>query len=105
MIAVRRPLAAFGAVWFTYFAAIGLFNPYAPLWFKDLGFSTIAIGVIASLQSWTRILAPYGWAWLGDHGGQRVRLMRWAAAICVLCACGLLWARGYAAVAVCTVLL
>ncbi|MFY9510044.1 MAG: MFS transporter [Rubrivivax sp.] len=99
------PFGAFSTVWFFYFAAIGMFNPYAPLWFKDLGFSTLAIGAIASLQSWTRIGAPYGWGWLGDHGGQRVQLIRWAAAACVLCAAGLLWARGYGAVATCTVLL
>lgn len=99
------PFTAFSTVWFFYFAAIGMFNPYAPLWFKDLGFSTLAIGAIASMQSWTRIVAPYGWGWLGDHGGQRVRLIRWASAACVLCAAGLLVARGYTAVAVFTVLL
>ena len=98
----RRVLAAFGTVWFCYFAAIGLFNPYAPLWFKELGFSTLAIGSIASLQAWTRILAPYGWGWLGDHTGQRVRLVRGACALALLAASGLLWARGYAAIAACT---
>ena len=62
---MKAPFVAFGAVWFCYFAAIGMFNPYAPLWFKDLGYSTLAIGGIVSLQSWTRVLAPYGWGWLG----------------------------------------
>lgn len=99
------PLRAFSAVWFCYFAAIGMFNPYAPLWFKDLGFSTLAIGSIASMQSWTRIVAPYGWGWLGDHSGQRVRLLRGAAGVALLAAAGLLFVRGYAAVSVCTVLL
>jgi PPP family 3-phenylpropionic acid transporter len=98
-------LRPFGAVWFFYFAAIGSFNPFAPLWFKELGFSTLAIGSIASLQAWTRIIAPYGWGWLGDHTGQRVRLMRLAALGSLLAACGLLWARGYGAVALCTALL
>ena len=97
-------LVPFGAVWFTYFAAIGLFNPYAPLWFKELGFSTLAIGTIASLQSWTRVLVPYGWGWLGDRGGQRVRLVRWAAFGALLCALALLATRGYAAVALATML-
>ena len=99
------PFGAFSAVWFFYFAAIGMFNPYAPLWFKDLGFSTLAIGAIASMQAWTRILAPYGWGWLGDHGGRRIWLVRWASAACVVAAAGLLLARGYTAVAVCVVLL
>ncbi len=101
----RTSLRAFGAVWFFYFAAIGSFNPFAPLWFKELGFSTLAIGSIASLQAWTRIIAPYAWGWLGDHSGQRVRLMRLAALASLLAACGLLWARGYGAVALFTALL
>lgn len=99
------PFAAFAAVWCTYFATIGTFNPYAPLWFKELGFSTIAIGAIASLQSWTRVLAPYGWGWLGDHGGQRVRLVRTAAALALVSAAGLLFVRDYAWVAAVTALL
>jgi PPP family 3-phenylpropionic acid transporter len=103
--APAAPLAAFGLVWFAYFATVGVFNPYAPLWFKDLGFSTLAIGAIASLQSWTRIIAPYGWGWLGDRRGRRVVLLRWACAGCVLAAAGLLWVRGYTAVAACTALL
>ena len=98
-------LGVFGALWFCYFAAIGSFNPFAPLWFKELGFSTLAIGSLASLQSWTRVVAPYGWGWLGDHGGHRVRVVQWAAGLSLLAATGLLWARGYTAVAVCTALL
>ena len=105
MTAARAPWAAFSAVWFAYFAGVGLFNPYAPLWFKDLGFSTLAIGAIASMQSWTRIVAPYGWGWLGDHGGRRVWLIRWACAAAVLASAALLFARGYTAVALCTVML
>ena len=42
----QRPLRAFAGLWLAYFATIGLFNPYAPLWFKDLGFSTVVIGGI-----------------------------------------------------------
>jgi PPP family 3-phenylpropionic acid transporter len=103
--AARPTLAAFGAIWFCYFASIGAYNPYAPLWFRELGFSTLAIGAIASTQSWTRVVAPYAWGWFGDHGGQRVRLVRLAALASMLAAAGLLWARGYGAVVVVTVLL
>jgi PPP family 3-phenylpropionic acid transporter len=66
-----------------------LFNPYAPLWFQALGMSTLAIGAIASLQSWTRLLAPYAWSWAADHSGARVALIRLAAAGCLLGALGL----------------
>jgi MFS transporter, PPP family, 3-phenylpropionic acid transporter len=98
-------LAPYGLVWFTYFANVGLFNPYSPLWFKELGFSTLAIGALSSLQAWTRVFAPYGWGWLGDHGGRRVHLLRLAALGSVLAACGLLIARGYGAVALCVAFL
>lgn len=83
-------LKRFAAVTFFYFGAIGLFNPYAPLWFQSLGFSTLVIGAIASLQSWTRVLAPYAWSWAGDHGGRRVELMRLAALGALLSSLGLL---------------
>ena len=102
---VAPPFAAFAALYFCYFASIGTFNPYAPLWFKELGYSTLAIGAIASLQSWSRVLAPYAWSWFGDHGGQRTRLIRAAAAASLVCATGLLWARGHGAVAACTLML
>ena len=104
-LAPLPPLAAFGAVWFCYFASIGIFNPYAPLWFKDLGFSTLAIGTIASLQSGTRVVAPYAWGWLADHGGRRVRLVQLAALGSLLAALSLLVVRGYEAVALAAVLL
>src|SRR3954447_23761815 len=74
----RRALIAFGAVSFTYFAYAGLFSTYAPLWYQSLGFSTLAIGVIASVQSATRVLSPYAWAWIADHTGRRAELLRTA---------------------------
>jgi PPP family 3-phenylpropionic acid transporter len=102
---MKRRLAAFSAVWFAYFAAIGLFNPYAPLWFKELGFSTLAIGALASMQSWTRVIAPYVWGWLGDHSGRREELVRLAALAAVAAAGVLTFAHSDAAVTLCVLLL
>ena len=101
-------LVPFGALSFTYFASIGLFNPYAPLWFQSLGFSTLAIGVIASLQSWTRVVVPYAWSWLGDHWGQgtrRVELLRIATALMLVASLGLLVFTDMVAVALVVVLI
>jgi PPP family 3-phenylpropionic acid transporter len=98
-------LKRFAALSFVYFSTIGLFNPYAPLWFQSLGLSTLAIGAVASLQAWTRVLAPYGWSWAGDHGGRRVELIRLAALGCLLAALGLLGVEGAAAVSLMTMLL
>ena len=102
---MTAPLLRYAALSFTYFAAIGLFNPYAPLWFQSLGYSTLVIGTIAALQSWTRVLGPYAWGWFGDHSGRRVELIRIAAAGSVLAAAGLLGVREAVPVALVTALL
>ncbi len=102
---MKSPLAAYGALSATYFAAVGLFNPYAPLWFQSLGYSTLLIGALASLQSWTRVFAPYAWGWLGDHRGRRVGLIRLACAGALASAMGLLGVRDAFAVAVVTAML
>jgi PPP family 3-phenylpropionic acid transporter len=75
----RSTLGASALLSCAYFAAIGAFNPYAPLWFKELGLSVFAIGVLVSLQSWTRLFAPYAWGALADRSGQRVWIIRVAA--------------------------
>lgn len=99
------PLPAFALLSFSYFAAIGLFNPYAPLWFQELGFTTWAIGGIAALQSCTRIIGPYAWGWLGDHSGRRVALIRLACTGCLLSGVSLMLVESLWPVAAVTALL
>ncbi len=88
--AATAVLVRFGTLSFFYFAAIGLFNPYAPLWFQSLGYSTLLIGAISALQSVTRLFAPYAWSWSGDHSGRRTELIRLAALGALLSALALL---------------
>jgi len=99
---MRGPLPAFAALSFCYFAAIGLFNPYAPLWFQSLGYSTVLIGGLSALQSWTRIFAPYAWCWFGDHSGRRVELIRLSAFGTLCAAAGLMGVEQALPVAVVT---
>ena len=101
----RSVLVRFGTLSFFYFAAIGLFNPYAPLWFQSLGFSTLLIGGIAALQSWTRVFAPYAWSWSGDHSGRRAELIRIAAFGSLLAALGLMGVEAALPVAAVTLLM
>jgi len=81
----RRQLWPFAALSASYFAHIGFFNPYLPLWLKDLGHGLLAISLLTAVQSATRLVAPYGWGWLSDHTGERVRLLRYGAvaALCI----------------------
>ena len=98
-------LVQFATLSFAYFAALGLFAPYASLWFSALGFSTIAIGVISALQSCSRLVAPYAWSWAGDHSGRRVELIRIATLGCMVSALGLLGVKAAVPVALMTGLL
>jgi PPP family 3-phenylpropionic acid transporter len=93
MTVPRRQLVPFAALSATYFAHIGFFNPYLPLWLKDLGFSLFAISLLTSVQSATRLFAPYAWGWLSDHSGERVKLLRYGAAVALLASLGL-WVEG-----------
>lgn len=85
----RRQLVPFAALSATYFAHIGFFNPYLPLWLKDLGLPIVVISLLTSVQSFTRVFAPYAWGALSDHTGERVRLLRISAAVALLSSVGL----------------
>nr|WP_315262729.1 MFS transporter [uncultured Limnohabitans sp.] len=86
----RFQLFPFAALSASYFAHIGFFNPYLPLWLKDLGFSITIIGLLTAVQAATRVLAPYGWGWLSDYTGERVKLLRFCAGAALTCSAGLL---------------
>lgn len=84
-----KKLAPFAALSASYFAHIGFFNPYLSLWLKDLGYGLFAIGLLTSVQSGTRLVAPYVWGWVSDHTGERVRLLRYSALAALLLSIGL----------------
>ncbi len=93
MPASRRQLVPFAALSASYFAHIGFFNPYLPLWLKDLGLGLVAISLLTAVQSATRLVAPYAWGWLSDHTGERVKLLRYGASAALVISCGL-WIPG-----------
>ena len=101
----RGTLFAFSTVSFAYFSYAGLFGTYAPLWFQHLGFGTLAIGALASLQSSTRLFSPYAWGWLADHTGRRTQLLRLAVALALVCALGFFASSNHGWIAVVTVAL
>ncbi|MES2422945.1 MAG: MFS transporter [Pseudomonadota bacterium] len=89
-VATGRPLLPFALLSASYFAHIGFFNPYLPLWLKELGFGIVAISLLTSVQAATRMFAPYGWGALSDHTGERVKLLRYGATVALLVST-LLW--------------
>ncbi len=92
-LAGPRQLVPFAALSATYFAHIGFFNPYLPLWLKSLGLPITVISLLASVQSLTRVFAPYAWGALSDHTGERVKLLRFSALVALAASAGL-WIPG-----------
>lgn len=88
-----RQLVPFAALSATYFAHIGFFNPYLPLWLKAQGLPVLAISLLVAVQSFTRVFAPYAWGALSDRTGERVKLLRISAAVALVASAGL-WVEG-----------
>jgi PPP family 3-phenylpropionic acid transporter len=91
---VGRQVLPFAALSATYFAHIGFFNPYLPLWLQHLGLPIVVISLLTSVQSFTRLFAPYLWGVLSDHSGERVRLLRYSAFAALVASAGLWWNGG-----------
>ncbi|GAB3770441.1 major facilitator superfamily domain-containing protein 6 [Ramlibacter monticola] len=89
-----RQLVPFAALSASYFAHIGFFNPYLPLWLKAQGLPITVISLLASVQSLTRVFAPYAWGALSDRTGERVKLLRLSATIALVASLGLWWPGG-----------
>jgi MFS transporter, PPP family, 3-phenylpropionic acid transporter len=96
----RFALWPFAVLSASYFAHIGFFNPYLPLWLQDQGLGLLAISLMTSMQSATRLFAPLAWGWLSDHTGDRVRLLRWCAMAALGISAGLWLDLGAVGVAV-----
>jgi PPP family 3-phenylpropionic acid transporter len=94
--AQRRHLIPFAALSASYFAHIGFFNPYLPLWLKDMGLGLVAISLLTSIQAATRLFAPYAWGALSDHTGERVKLLRLGASVALVASLGLWFDFGVA---------
>ena len=71
------PKAAIGRFYFAYFAGLGVFIPFWPLYLSQLGYSPSAIGQLMAVTLLTKIVAPNVWGWLADRLGQRMGLVRW----------------------------
>ncbi len=98
--APRAGVLPFAAISLCYFGFAGLFGTYAPLWYQSLGYSTFAIGALTSMQSATRLFAPYAWGWSADHSGRREPLLRLAIGGALVASLGFFFVRDYAWIAV-----
>lgn len=80
--------------YFAYFAALGIFLPFWPLYLKDGGFDPAAIGFLMGLFGLTKLVGPPVVGWLSDHLGRPMRWVRWATLLSLLAFCGVFAVQG-----------
>lgn len=65
--------------YFCYFAAIGVFLPYWPVYLHNIkGFSAAQIGELMAAYMLTKVVAPFIWGWVTDLSSSRIRMIRLA---------------------------
>lgn len=95
---MNNPIPYFRLSFFylTYFAALGVFVPYWTVYLHSAkGFSPIHIGELMAVFMASKVVAPFLWGWLADHTGQRLRIIRLASLLAVVCFSGVYWGQGY----------
>lgn len=87
MIAAPPQAVTFALSFFAYYAYVGMFAPYASLYFANKGMSGVQIGILMSMMQVTRIFGPNLWGWIADQRGQRVLVLRYTAFAGLLTLC------------------
>jgi len=70
--------------YFAYFAALGIFLPFWPLYLKGEGFDPAVIGFLMGLFGLTKLAGPPLVGWLADHFGHPMRWVRLASLLALL---------------------
>lgn len=84
-----RQALQFSLFFFAYYGYIGVFSPYATLYFADKGLAAPQIALLMSLIQVLRIFGPAAWGWIADHTQKRARVLQVAALASALLFCGL----------------
>ena len=85
----------FALFFFAYYGYVGVFSPYASLYFADKGIGAAQIGVLMSLMQVMRIFGPNLWGWVADHTSQRVLVLRATSVAAALVFCGMFWGQTF----------
>jgi PPP family 3-phenylpropionic acid transporter len=79
------PLVRLAGFYFFYFAALGTFLPYWPLYLRDNGLGAEQIGWVMSILPATKLVSPAIWGWLADRTGANLAIIRHATLAGLLC--------------------
>jgi PPP family 3-phenylpropionic acid transporter len=85
----------FALFFFAYYGFVGVFSPYATLYFADKGMLAAEIGVLMSLTQVMRIFGPNLWGWVADHSGRRLLVLRLTALAALLSFSGIFFGQTF----------
>lgn len=85
----------FALFYFAYYGYIGIFSPYASLYFTDRGMSAAEAGVLMSLMQVMRIFGPALWGWAADSTQRRDLVLRATAAAASIAFIGMFFGQGF----------
>jgi PPP family 3-phenylpropionic acid transporter len=80
---------------FAYYGYVGVFSPYASLYFAEQGLSVVQIGVLMSLLQVMRIFGPNLWGWVADHSGKRVNVLQATSLAAAIAFCGMFYGQTF----------
>ncbi|HJV80807.1 MFS transporter [Noviherbaspirillum sp.] len=86
---------SFALFFFAYYGYVGVFSPYASLYFSDKGMTAAEIGVLMSLMQVMRIFGPNLWGWVADRHQQRVSVLRITAIAAVTTFTGMFFGQSF----------
>ncbi len=86
---------SFALFFFAYYGYVGVFSPYASLYFADKGMAAAQIGVLMSLMQVMRIFGPNLWGWVADRRQQRVSVLRITAIAAVTTFSGMFFGQSF----------
>jgi PPP family 3-phenylpropionic acid transporter len=86
---------SFALFFFAYYGYVGVFSPYASLYFAENGMTATQIGVLMSLMQVMRIFGPNLWGWVADHSRRRVAVLRFTAMAALVSFCGIFFGQTF----------
>ena len=85
------PYWRLSSFYFFYFALVGAWMPFWPLYLQENNFNAADIGYLTGILMATKIVAPNIWSWLADKTGQRMTIIRGGSLIALVIFLGLFW--------------
>ncbi len=85
----------FALFFFAFYGYIGVFSPYASLYFSSKGLNPTQIGILMSMMQIMRIFGPNLWGWVADYTNKRATVLRIISIGAFISVFGIFWGNTF----------